>query len=59
MLEDLGVPCSSGIAMFIIVLVLSFFMLAFGMFFPKRIATLHSERIALAAARPVRAFSVD
>ena len=33
-------------------------MLAFGMFFPKRIATLHSERIALAAARPVRAFSV-
>ena len=28
MLEDLGVPCSSGIAMFIIVLVLSFFMLA-------------------------------
>lgn len=58
MLEDLGVPCSSGIAMFIIVLVLSFFMLAFGMFFPKRIATLHSERIALAAARPVRAFSV-
>ena len=28
------------------------------MFFPKRIATLHSERIALAAARPVRAFSV-
>ena len=58
MLEDLGVPCSSGIAMFIIVLVLSFFMLAFGMFFPKRIATLHSERVALAAARPVRAFSV-
>lgn len=58
MLEDLGVPCSSGIAMFIIVLVLSFFMLAFGMFFPKRIATLHSERIAFAAARPVRAFSV-
>lgn len=58
MLEDLGVPCSSGIAMFLIVLVLSFFMLAFGMFFPKRVATLHSERIALASARPVYAFSV-
>ncbi len=58
MLEDLGVPCSSGAAMFLIVLVLSFFMLAFGMFFPKRVATLHSERIALASARPVYAISV-
>ncbi len=58
MLEDLGVPCSSGTAMFLIVLVLSFFMLAFGMFFPKRVATLHSEKIALASARPVYAISV-
>ncbi len=54
LLSECSVPCSEGIAMFMIMLILSFVMLVFGVFFPKRIAMLHAERMALGAVKFVR-----
>lgn len=56
-LENLNVPGSSKIALFIITLLISFVTLVLGELVPKRIALNNSQKIALASVKPITIFS--
>lgn len=57
-LEGLGIPYGEEISVFIVTLVLSFFTLVFGELFPKRMAMLHADSIAMAVVKPILTISV-
>ena len=57
-LESWGVPYGEEMALIVITLVLSFLMLVLGELFPKRLAMLHADGIAMAVARPIKAISI-
>ena len=48
-----GVPYGQEIAVIVVTLVLSFFTLVFGELFPKRLAMLHADGIAMAVVKPI------
>lgn len=52
-----GIPYGQEIAVVVVTLVLSFFTLVFGELFPKRIAMLHADGIALAVCKPIISIS--
>ena len=52
-LSDVGIPYGEEIAVIIVTLILSFFTLVFGELFPKRIAMLHADGIAMAVVKPI------
>ena len=56
-LGAMGVPYSQQVAIVLITVLISFVMLLFGELFPKRLALIQPERIALASARPVQIVS--
>ena len=56
-LNDIGIPYGQEIAVIIVTLVLSFFTLVFGELFPKRLAMLHADGMALAMAKSVAFFA--
>ncbi|MBQ3185214.1 MAG: HlyC/CorC family transporter [Firmicutes bacterium] len=56
-LEGFGIPYGEEIAVIIVTLVLSFFTLVFGELFPKRLAMLHADGMALAMAKPISFFA--
>ena len=56
-LEGWGIPYGEGIAVFVITLILSFFTLVFGELFPKRIAMLHADKVAMAVVKPIQIIS--
>jgi putative hemolysin len=56
-IKSFGVPYSYQIAIVLITLVLSYFNLVLGELFPKRMALLASEKIAMLTARPVYVIS--
>lgn len=58
LLTGWGIPYGEGIAVFVITLILSFFTLVFGELFPKRIAMLHADKIAMAVVKPIQVISV-
>ena len=53
-LETWGIPYGQEAAIIVITLVLSFLMLVLGELFPKRLAMLHANGIALAVAGPIK-----
>lgn len=53
-----GIPYGEEISVILITLVLSFFTLVFGELFPKRIAMLHADGVAMAVVKPIKAISV-
>ncbi|HHX13642.1 MAG TPA: HlyC/CorC family transporter [Clostridiales bacterium] len=64
MSDDLGrvfaainLPYERQVAVVVVTLILSYFTLVFGELFPKRIALLHSTKIALASVRPLMVMS--
>ena len=54
LLSNAGIPYGTTIAVILITVVLSFFTLVFGELFPKRLAMLHADGMALALVKPVR-----
>lgn len=52
-LDDQGIPFGSQVAIIIVTLILSYFILVFGELFPKRIALIHAEDIALKSVGPI------
>lgn len=52
-----GIPYGEEIAIVVVTILLSFFMLVFGELFPKRLAMLHADGIALAVVKPIMAIS--
>lgn len=52
-LKKLNIPGSEQISVILITILLAFFTLVFGELFPKRLALQKSEKLALAAAKPV------
>lgn len=56
-LRTMGLPASGEISVVIITLLLSYVTLVFGELVPKRIALQNSEKMALAAARPINIVS--
>lgn len=56
-LEGFGVPYGEEISVVLVTLILSFFTLVFGELFPKRLAMLHADGIAMAVVKPILAFS--
>lgn len=57
-LEELGIPYGESIAVIVVTLILSFFTLVFGELFPKRLAMLHADGIAMAVVKPILFISV-
>ncbi|MEE0746335.1 MAG: CNNM domain-containing protein, partial [Anaerovoracaceae bacterium] len=53
-----GIPHGEGVAVVVITIILSFFTLVFGELFPKRIAMLHADKVAMAVAKPLQIISV-
>ncbi len=56
-LESWGIPYGNEVALIVITLALSFLMLVLGELFPKRIAMLHANGIAMAVAKPIKAIA--
>ncbi len=56
--DSWGIPHGEGVAVVIITIILSFFTLVFGELFPKRIAMLHADSLAMAVAKPLQVISV-
>lgn len=54
---DQGIPYAYQIAVVVITILLSYFLLVFGELFPKRIAMQNAQRFALALVRPARLIS--
>jgi len=52
-ISSLGIPYGEKMAVVIVTLVLSFFTLVFGELFPKRLAMLHADGIAMAVVKPI------
>lgn len=52
-LTSIGVPFGRQIALIVVTLLLSYFILVFGELFPKRIALLHADTIALKTVQPI------
>lgn len=52
-LDNVGIPYGQEIAVIIVTLVLSFFTLVFGELFPKRLAMLHADGMAMAVVKPI------
>lgn len=57
-LEGAGIPYGTEVSVVIVTLILSFFTLVFGELFPKRLAMLHADRIAMAVVKPILFISV-
>lgn len=57
-LEGFGIPYGEEIAVIAVTLILSFFTLVFGELFPKRLAMLHADGIAMAVVKPILFISV-
>lgn len=53
-----GIPYGEEISVLLVTLILSFFTLVFGELFPKRLAMLHADAIAMAVAKPIVYVSV-
>jgi len=53
----IGIPYGQDIAVIVVTLVLSFFTLVFGELFPKRLAMLHADGMALSMAKPISFFT--
>ena len=56
-LESWGIPYGGEMALIVITLILSFLMLVLGELFPKRLAMLHADAIALSVAKPIKAIA--
>lgn len=56
-LEGVGIPYNEEISVVLVTLILAFFTLVFGELFPKRIAMLHADAIALAVVKPIQTIS--
>ena len=56
-LGGLGIPYGQEIAVVLVTLVLSFFTLVFGELFPKRLAMLHADGMAMTMAKPISFFA--
>ena len=56
-LDGWGIPYGEDIAVILITLILSFFTLVFGELFPKRIAMLHADGVAMAVVKSIQAIS--
>lgn len=56
-LSGFGIPYGNEIAVVLVTFVLSFFMLVFGELFPKRLAMLHADGMAMAMAKPISFFA--
>lgn len=56
-LAGLGVPYGREISVIVVTLILAFFNLVFGELFPKRLAMLHADGIAMAAVKPLSCVS--
>lgn len=52
-LESFGIPYAQEISVVIVTLILSFFTLVFGELFPKRLAMLHADAIAMGVVKPI------
>ena len=52
-LESFGIPYGQEISVVIVTLILSFFTLVFGELFPKRLAMLHADAIAMGVVKPI------
>ncbi len=52
-LEGFNIPYSYEISVIVVTLVLSFFTLVFGELFPKRLAMLHADGIAMTVVKPI------
>ena len=52
-LEGFGIPYGQEISVVIVTLILSFFTLVFGELFPKRLAMLHADAIAMGVVKPI------
>ena len=52
-LEGFGIPYGQKISVVIVTLILSFFTLVFGELFPKRLAMLHADAIAMGVVKPI------
>jgi len=52
-LSRIGIPYGDTIAVVLITVILSFFTLVFGELFPKRLAMLHADGMALAIVKPI------
>ena len=57
-LESWGILYGEEIAVVLVTVILSFFTLVFGELFPKRLAMLHADSIAMAVVKPILAVSV-
>lgn len=57
-LGQVGVPYGTEISVIVVTLILSFFTLVFGELFPKRIAMLHADSIAMSVVKPILFISV-
>lgn len=56
-LSSMGIPYGYEIAVIVVTLILSFFTLVFGELFPKRLAMLHADGIAMAVVKPILCIS--
>ena len=56
-LESWGIPYGGEMALIVITLILSFLMLVLGELFPKRLAMLHADAIAMSVAKPIKAIA--
>ena len=57
-LERIGIPYGMEVSVIIVTLILSFFTLVFGELFPKRLAMLHADGIAMSVVKPILFISV-
>lgn len=57
-LSSLGIPYGNEISVVVVTLILSFFTLVLGELFPKRLAMLHADGIAMAVVKPILFISV-
>lgn len=56
-ITGMGIPYGQEVSVIVVTLVLAFFTLVFGELFPKRLAMLHADGMALAMAKPVSFFA--
>lgn len=57
-LENIGIPYGTEISVILVTLILAFFNLVLGELFPKRIAMLHADKIAMGVVKPILFVSV-
>lgn len=56
-LSNYGIPYGQEISVILVTFILSFFTLVFGELFPKRLAMLHADGIAMAVVKPILVIS--